>query len=180
MSFKRTVVIGTSCSGKTTFAREFAELLGVQHFELDALHWLPDWTERPKEEFRSIVEKAVSAEEWVVDGNYSKTRDIVWSRATAFIWLNYSFPVVLTRAFTRTTRRIFDKEVLYSGNRETFRKAFLGTDSIIFWVLKTYHRRRREYPHLLKELQKRDLEIRVFRTPEEAEQFLSQVKEGSP
>ena len=177
MSLKRTVVIGTSCSGKTTFAKKFSELLGVHHIELDALHWLPDWTERPREEFRSIVEKAVSADEWVVDGNYSKTRDIVWSRATAVIWLNYSFPVVLSRALTRTTRRIFEKEVLYSGNRETFRKSFLSRDSFIFWVLKSYHRRRREYPHLLKELQKRDLEIQVFRTPAEAEKFLSQPDE---
>lgn len=92
MSLKRTVVIGTSCSGKTTFAVNLAQLLRVQHIELDALNWLPDWTERPKEEFRLIVVKAVSADEWVADGNYSKTRDIVWSRATAFVWLDYSFP----------------------------------------------------------------------------------------
>lgn len=177
MSLKRTVVIGTSCSGKTTFAVKLAQLLRVQHIELDALNWLPDWTERPKEEFRLIVEKAVSADEWVADGNYSKTRDIVWSRATAFVWLDYSFPVVLSRAFRRTIRRIFDREILFSGNRETFRMSFLSRDSILLWVLKTYHRRQREYPRLLSEFQNRDVEIRVFRTPAEAEKFLSQLDE---
>lgn len=171
------MVIGTSCSGKTTFAKQLANILGVPHIELDAINWLPNWTERSNEEFRLLVEKAVSADEWIVDGNYSRTRDIVWSRATALVWLDYSFPVVVTRAFSRTMRRVFDREVLYSGNRETFRKAFLSKDSILLWMLKTYRRRRREYSHLLKELHKRDREIRVFRTPEEAEQFLSQLNE---
>ena len=179
MSLKRTVVIGTSCSGKTTFARKLAQIINVQHIELDALNWLPDWTPRTNEEFRTLVEKAVSADEWVVDGNYSKTRDIVWSRATALVWLNYSFPVVLSRAFNRTIRRIFDREVLFSGNRETFRMAFLSRDSILLWVLKTYHRRQREYPHLLSEPEGRDVEIQVFRTPEEAEDFLSQLEKKS-
>jgi adenylate kinase family enzyme len=174
MSLRRTVVIGTSCSGKTTFARLLAKLLEVQHIELDAINWLPDWTPRPNEEFRSLVKEAVSTDEWVVDGNYSGTRDIVWPRATAVIWLNYSFPVVLSRAFSRTIRRVFDKEVLYSGNRETFRKAFLSKDSMILWVLKTYYRRRREYSQLLEELQGR-LDIRVFRTPED-ERFLSEAE----
>jgi adenylate kinase family enzyme len=77
MSFKRTVVIGTSCSGKTRFAGKLAQLLRVQHIELDALNWLPNWTPRPDEEFRSLVKEAVSTNEWVVDGNYSRTRDIV-------------------------------------------------------------------------------------------------------
>ena len=32
---KRVVVIGSSCAGKTTFARELAGLLNVPHIELD-------------------------------------------------------------------------------------------------------------------------------------------------
>jgi adenylate kinase family enzyme len=176
MSLKRTVVIGTSCSGKTTFAKRLAQSLDIQHIELDAINWLPNWTPRSNDEFRILVEKEVSADKWVVDGNYSKTRDIVWSRATVLIWLNYSFPVVLSRAFSRTISRIFDREILFSGNRETFRMAFLSRDSILLWVLQTYYRRRREYARLLNKLQGRDVEIRVFCTPEETERFLSGVE----
>ena len=120
---KRTVVIGTSCSGKTTFAQRLAQLMRIRHIELDALNWLPNWTERSNDEFRMLVEEAVSAGEWILDGNYSRTRDLVWSCGAALIWLDYSFPVVAYRAFRRPRSRVFERQILYSGNRETFRKA---------------------------------------------------------
>jgi adenylate kinase family enzyme len=176
-SLKRTVVVGTSCSGKTTFARRLAGLLSVKRIELDAINWLPGWRPRPHEEFRMLVEEAVSADEWVLDGNYSRTRDIVLPRATALIWLNYSFPLVGYRALSRTTRRVFYKQTSYAGNKETFRRAFLSRDSILVWVLKTFHRRRREYSELLQELRRDErMRIIVFRTPSEAERFLSQLE----
>jgi hypothetical protein len=38
-----------------------------------------------------------------------------------------------------------------SGKLETFRQTFLSRESIIWWVLKTYHLKRRSYAVLLKE-----------------------------
>ncbi len=169
---KRVVVIRTSCSGKTTFARSLAHRLQVQHIELDAIHWRPNWNPTPKEEFRNLAREAVSPETWVLDGNYSAVRDIVWARATTLIWLNYSFHVVARRAMSRTFQRVFCRQVMWAGNRETFRISFLSRDSILWWVLKTYHRRRREYPRLFKELENRHLQTIVFSSPIEAERFL--------
>jgi adenylate kinase family enzyme len=98
-SMQRVVVVGTSCSGKTTLARQLSQMLGVPHIELDAVHWLPNWQPRPTDEFRRLVAEAVARESWVMDGNYSSTaRDIVWDRATTLIWLNYPFRVVFWRA----------------------------------------------------------------------------------
>jgi adenylate kinase family enzyme len=171
--FRRIAVIGTSCSGKTTFASTLARLMRVKHIELDAIHWLPHRTRRPHDEFRRLVEEAVAADQWVLDGNYSRTRDLVWSRATSLIWLNYPLHVVAYRALGRTTQRVFDEQILYSGNRETFRQAFLSQDSILLWVLKTYYRRRREYSRLLQEYQDQQVQIYVFRAPAEADRFLA-------
>ena len=42
MSMQRVMVVGTSCSGKTTLARGLSGALGVPHIELDALYWGPD------------------------------------------------------------------------------------------------------------------------------------------
>ena len=96
---QRVVVVGTSCSVKTTLANSLSEKLSSPHIELDAIHWLPDWVPRPSEEFRKLTNVAIAKESWVVDGNYSNSvRDLVWPRATALVWLNYPFRVVFWRA----------------------------------------------------------------------------------
>jgi len=134
---KRIVVIGSSCAGKTTLARSLAKTLQAKHIELDSLNWLPDWQQRSSEELMALAADAVGDENWVLDGNYSRTRRIIWPRATRIIWLDYSFPVVMFRTIKRTIRRVFTKEVLFGNNRETFRNAFLSRDSMILWVIWT-------------------------------------------
>ena len=172
---KRIVIIGTSCSGKTTLARTIAEILGMIHIELDSIHWLPNWQARPLEEFRNLIQKAVANERWVLDGNYSKTRDIVWAKATTLIWLNYPVHIVYGRALYRTMKRVLTQERLYAGNRETFKKAFLSKDSILWWVITTYHRRRREYPELFKQPEYSHLKIIELCTPKEAERLVANL-----
>jgi len=176
-NLQRVTVVGTSCSGKTTFARNLASVLNVKHIELDALYWLPDWVERPKDEFLSLVEKAAGGDAWVLDGNYSRARAIVWERATAIVWLNYSFPRTFYRATNRTMRRIASGEELFSGNRETFQKAFMSRDSILLWVLTSYIEKRSEYTKILGEGKLNDKEIFIFRHPKQAEEFLRQVRQ---
>jgi len=174
---RRVSVVGTSCSGKTTFAKNLAQILNVKRIELDAINWLPNWVERPKEEFLGLVEKAAAGDSWVFDGNYTRTREIVWRRATAIIWLNYSFSRTFYRALNRTTHRVFTGERIYSGNRETFSKAFLSRDSILLWVLTTYHEKRRRYSKLLREDNLSEKEIFIFQNPSQTEEFLRQVEQ---
>ena len=172
MDLRRVAVVGTSCSGKSTFAAALAAGLQVPHIELDALHWRADWVPAPREIFRQAVATATAADRWVSDGNYSVVRDLVWGRATAVIWLDYSFATVLRRALYRTARRALLREELYSGNRETFRKALLSRDSILWWVVTSYGRQRREYPRLFEHPAFAHLETVAFTGPREADAFL--------
>lgn len=176
-SLKRVSVVGTSCSGKTTFAKNLANILEIKHVQLDAINFLPDWIERPKEEFLDLVEKEAAADVWVFDGNYTRTREIVWQRATAIVWLNYSFSRTFYRSMRRTIHRVFSREELYSGNRETFQKAFMSRDSILLWVMTTYYEKRRRYTKLLREDKLNEKEIFIFERPKQAEEFLRQVKQ---
>lgn len=151
------VVIGSSCAGKSTFAAQLAAARGCGFIEMDDLFWSANWVPRPSGDFVSAVRAASAGEHWVVAGNYGSAREVIWPRATTIVWLNHSLPRVLTRGLVRTVRRVVTREVLFQGNRETLRRAFLSRDSILWWIVTTFHRRRREfealrasgcYPHL--------------------------------
>jgi adenylate kinase family enzyme len=171
-NWARVIVIGSSGSGKTTFAGQFAAILGVPHIELDAVFWLPNWTHRDRDEFRQLVAQAVSKERWVADGNYSAVRDILWSRATAAVWLNYPFILVFWRVFKRTVTRVVHREELFSGNRESVRKAFMSRESLLWWVIRSYSRRRRQYRSIFDGAVYPGVSLVEFKKPEQAQEFL--------
>lgn len=177
-AMERVVVVGTSCSGKTTLARQLSRVLGAPHVELDGIHWMPDWQLRPMDEVRRMVGEAAAAERWVMDGNYSAVRDIVWGRATAVVWLNYPFRVVLWRALSRTTRRVIAREELFSGNRESFRMSFLSRDSIILWAISSHGQIRRKYRRILDGGDFPHLRVIELRDPAGAERLVASL--GAP
>ncbi|MGH9270252.1 MAG: AAA family ATPase, partial [Ilumatobacteraceae bacterium] len=98
---RRVSIVGVSGSGKTTLAKALATAMGVRHVELDAIFHQPGWTELPVEEFRRRVEREVTAEGWVVDGNYTAVRDIVWAAADTVVWLDVSRRAVMGRLVRR-------------------------------------------------------------------------------
>lgn len=40
---RRIALIGSGGSGKSTLARQMGEILGIEVFHLDRLHWKPGW-----------------------------------------------------------------------------------------------------------------------------------------
>ena len=137
-------VTGTSCSGKTTLARAISERLALPRVELDALFWGPNWTPVPDATFRARVERAAAGERWVIDGGYSRLRDVVWSRADTVVWLDYPMRTVLYRWARRTLARIRSGEEFWpgTGNRESVWNALRG-GGLLWWILRTHHLRRR-------------------------------------
>ena len=170
------MIIGASCAGKTSFARRLSGALAVPNVELDGIHWLPEWKSRTTREFRNLVTEAVSPARWVADGNYRQVRDIVWQRATCIIWLNYPFRVVFWRALRRTLTRVFTRQHLYSDEQENFRQAFLSRDSILWWVIKTFRWRRREFRETLAQHHFSMLRVIEFRSQRDADEFMTGVK----
>jgi adenylate kinase family enzyme len=162
---RRIIIIGTSCSGKSTLAKTLSNKLGIVHYELDHYFWKEHWTESTKEEFTKKVKDIIEEKNWVICGNYSKVREIIWSKATDIIWLDYPFQLVLFRSIKRSFIRSLKKEKVCNGNIETFKQSFFSKESIILWVIKTYKRRKNEYPILLKEFDNK----RIFRLRNKSE-----------
>ena len=164
----RVSVVGTSCSGKTTLAKRISSACNIPHVELDLIHWLPNWTPRPIDEFREAVRAAASGEQWVIDGNYSKVRDLIWPRATDVVWLNLPFATVFRRALTRTAKRVLTGEEVFPGSRETIRLVLFDRDSIVWWVIRTHRRRQRAYERLFRKTPSHQFVVHEIRNSEDA------------
>ena len=146
---RRINVKGTSGSGKTTFSRELARRLELPFVELDALHHGPNWYQPSADEFSVRVREALEAlpDGWVIDGNYEgKLGSLVIDAADTIVWLDLPFPIKIRRLWRRTVGRIRDDVELWSGNKESWRGAFWGRDSLFWWMVKTHVRHKRQWP----------------------------------
>jgi adenylate kinase family enzyme len=174
----RIVIVGTSGAGKTTMARTIAAALGLARIELDALHWGPGWQalgETDPDEFMRRVGAAVSADAWVLDGNYGAVRDIIWNRATHLIWLDYSRWVVMVRVIGRSVVRAVDQTELWAGNREDWRRWWRPSHPIR-WAWSTWRRRRLQLEQLLQSPQYQHLVVLRLRKPWQARGVVERLK----
>ena len=170
---ERVAIVGTSCAGKTTLAHSLSHALGIPHTELDGLYWGPNWTPHPLEDLRSSVQETVAALSWVVDGNYAVVRNLVWGRATTPVWLNYPASLLFSRAVRRTLRRIVTQEALFAGDLESL--TLFDPGWIPWWVLRSFWRRRREYPLLFRRPENVHLQVLEFTRPSQGAEFLGRV-----
>ena len=141
---RRVVVGGVSGSGKTTLARELARRLGVPHVEVDAHFHRAGWREATPDELRASITAATAGDGWVVDGNYSAIRDLVWQRADTFVWLDYPRWVATARVLRRTADRLLFRRMLWNGNRERWRN-LLSAEHPIRWSWSQHPHRRADY-----------------------------------
>ena len=146
----RVNVIGTTASGKSTFARKLAEVSDAPYVEMDAIYWGADWHEPSDGEFFSKLESSISSSSWILDGNYSRTLHIKWKEVQTIIWLDYSFSRTIYQSISRALKRIYFKTELWpnTGNIETLSKMF-SKDSIILWCLKNYWKNKRQFKSLM-------------------------------
>jgi adenylate kinase family enzyme len=169
----RVNVKGISGSGKSTFARKLAERLGVPYLEIDAIHHGPNWTEASAEELRARVREfmADASDGWVIDGNYeSKLGQLVLASADRIVWLDPPLRVALRRLWRRTVQRIRGEVELWGGNRESWRGAFWGRESLFAWTLRSWLRHRRQWPRKFAG----DPRVVRLRSEDEARRWLEQ------
>lgn len=167
------IVGGISGSGKTTLARELARRIGGAHIELDAHCHRPGWTMAPDDEMRATLAAAVAAagERWVVDGNYSRTRDVTWPHATTFVWLDYPRGVATWRVTKRTARRLRTREVMWNGNVERWRNLF-DKGHPIWWSISQFRHNRESYAAAVADPRYAHLDVVHVRRPADLARWL--------
>jgi adenylate kinase family enzyme len=172
--YQRVVVVGVTSSGKSTLAEKIARRFDLSYIELDALNWEPNWQAAPLEVFRARLEKAMQAGEWIVAGNYHVVRDLLWPRAEAVIWLDYSLGRVLWQLTRRSLTRWWTRELLWGTNYESLwvHLKLWSKDSLYNWLFQTYWRRKREYLRLLSQPEHQHLKLIRFSDPKETQEWL--------
>ncbi len=67
------IIIGCPGSGKSTFSKILQSKTGLQLFHLDMLFWNADKTHITREEFDKRLDNVLKLNNWIIDGNYSRT-----------------------------------------------------------------------------------------------------------
>ena len=140
------IIASASGNGKTTLGRALAARLGVRFVELDALVHGPDWTETPDEELaRDRSRRSCADDGWVIDGDYSASSARWCSTPPTPSSGSTSRRASGSRAWSAApARRVSGRETLWNGNRETWRDAVWGRESLIGYALTQQPRRRRD------------------------------------
>jgi adenylate kinase family enzyme len=169
--------VGCSGSGKTTLASELARLLGSPHVELDAIYHQPGWTQLGDEEFLARVDVATEGDGWVVDGNYSVVREVVWAKADAVVWFDLPYARVMAQVIGRTVRRTVTRQELWNGNREPFSNLWSldPKKSIVAWTATRHGVYRSRYTASERDPRWAQLRFVRLRSQGEARAFLAGV-----
>ena len=86
--YPRIAVVGSPGAGKSTLARQLAEITGHPLIHLDYHHWQPGWVPMPKPEFIALQEEWVKGKRWIIDGNYKGSLEIRFAAADLVICLD--------------------------------------------------------------------------------------------
>lgn len=173
---QRILVVGDSGSGKSTVGAEIARMRGLETVELDALYWGPGWKPAEDEVFRDGVRAAVSAEAWVIAGNYfPRVRDLSWPRADTIIWLDLPMRITIPRLLRRTWRRWRSGEPSWGG-QERFWAQFKLWDvdaSMIAYTVSVHWKRRRRFLGAMQDEDLSHVRFEHLRSAAEVERFLA-------
>ncbi|ETW03414.1 hypothetical protein H310_04881 [Aphanomyces invadans] len=169
----RIAIMGVTSSGKSTLGTTLSKKLDIPFIESDALLWAPNWQKAA--DYVEKVTEATSGPTWVMASASSSVRKMVLSRANVVVWLDYPLWLVLWQLVRRSVSRWWTRELLWGTNYETLWVHFKiwSDDSLVYWLFKTFWRRRREYPLLFQEHP--HLQVLRFYHPDETQAWLNSL-----
>jgi adenylate kinase family enzyme len=142
----RISVIGTSGAGKTYVATALAARLGIPYICNDAIIWQPGWVETPKDERHRLMSGAAAQEAWTFDGNLTAAEDrAILERCDTIVWLDLPRWQVHSQVLWRTLKGLISRKPHWENGNEERWRMFFSKESIVWWSIKTFGERRRQY-----------------------------------
>lgn len=164
---KRIMVIGCPGSGKSTFSRKLHTITGIPLFHLDMMNWNANRTTVDKAVFRERLSDTIKKSEWIIDGNYGSTIELRLKECDTVIFLDYPLEVCLEGIKERRGKERTDMPWVESEDEE---------DVEFIEFIKNYNSQSKsQVMELLGKYSYKN--IFIFLNRNEAEEFLTQIKE---
>ena len=164
---KKIIVIGCPGSGKTTFAEKLRDKLGIPLFYLDAIWHKPDKTHISREDFDARLGDILKFDQWIIDGNYSRTIERRIAACDTVILFDLPTEVCLDGVRKRRGQPRSDMPWTETETDHEFME----------FINKYNTETRPDVLALLEKYSKKN--IIHFRSREESEEYLMQIKEES-
>ena len=119
------MIMGRSGSGKSTFAYELHKRTRLPLYHLDKYFFIDKWIARDYDEFLNIQNKMVNEEQWIIDGNSTKSFEMRYSKADLCIYFNFPKSICYWRVFKRIFYKNIEIDDRAPNCRETIRWSLL-------------------------------------------------------
>lgn len=169
---RRILVYGVTGSGKTTLAAALSRLTGIGWHSVDDLTWEPGWVAVLPDEQRRRIAEICAGPEWILDSAYGDWLDVPLGSIDLVVALDYPRWFSLQRLVRRALARLWDREIICNGNRETLR-VLLRRDSLLVWHFQSFGRKRRRMTAWLNDPQ--GPPVLRFRTAAETDAWLARL-----
>lgn len=86
---RKILVLGCPGSGKSTFAAELQQRMGLPLVHLDNIWWNADRTHIARSEFDGKLAAVLATDAWIIDGDYSRTYEVRVKACDTVFFLDY-------------------------------------------------------------------------------------------
>lgn len=156
---EKVIVIGCPGAGKSTFARWLHKKTGLPLYHLDMIWHKPDKTNISREEFDKALQRILTEDRWIIDGNYGRTLELRIKACDTVFLLDLPVETCLEGAKSRIGKKREDMPWVEESLDPEFEE----------WILRFHEN---ELPHVYELIQKYSHKnIVIFRSREEIDTY---------
>ena len=159
---KKIIILGCPGSGKSTFAKRLHDRTDIPLIHLDNIWWKEDRSHISRDEFDIKLEAVLNEDEWIIDGDYSRTYEVRIRNCDTIIFLDYDLDTCMEGITIRTGQK-----------REDIPWVEEELDEELVEDVRNYHQIK--YPILMELFKKyQDKQLIIFKNRADADKWIKE------